>query len=100
MAEAFAAGISPDVFLDLTYREVYAVFAGRQLVVRRSYQLALYEAWHAAAFYRSKKMPELNPLLRKLEASRVLSPKAMRAAIIGTARALGASVRYVKKGEL
>ncbi len=45
-------------------------------------------------------MPELAPMLRKLEPSQVMSPKAMRSAIIGTAMALGAKVRHVKKGEL
>lgn len=39
-------------------------------------------------------------MLRKLDAPRVMSPQALRATIIGTAKAMGAKVRYVKKGEL
>lgn len=39
-------------------------------------------------------------MLRKLDAPRVMSAQTMRASIIGVAKALGAKVRYVKKGEL
>ncbi len=100
MAAAFAIGIPPDDMLDMTYRELYAAFKGHRDRSIRAHQLALYEAWHTAAFYRSKKMPELLPMLRKLEPSRVMSPKALRSVIVGAAMAMGAKVRIVKKGEL
>ena len=34
---------------------------------RRGYQLALFTAWHAAAFERIDRMPELPPLLERLD---------------------------------
>lgn len=100
MAEAAAAGVLPHVFWDFTYRELYAAFAGRNIVQRRQHQLGLFEAWHTAAFYRSKKMPVLADLLRKMEPGRVMSSRAIRAAIIGAAQAMGAVVRIVKKGSI
>lgn len=86
-------------FWDLTYRELFAIFKARNIDQTRTHKLAIFEAWHAAAFYRSKRLPELGPLLRKIEPSRVMSPKEMRATIIGTARAMGAKVVIHKKGE-
>ncbi|MCE9635811.1 MAG: hypothetical protein K8T90_08910 [Planctomycetes bacterium] len=34
---------------------------------RRGYQLALFTAWHAAAFERIDRLPELAPLLERLD---------------------------------
>lgn len=95
-----SAGIPPHIFWDYTYREVYAVFTGRNLRSVRDHKIAMFSAWHAAAWTRAKKMPNLPDALRKLEPARVLSTKAMRSQIFGMASAMGAKVRYVKKGEL
>ena len=95
-----AAGIPPHVLLDYTPRELFAVFKGRNLATRRAHGLAIFEAWHTEALARGKRLPPLADLLRKLEPPRVMSPRQLRANIVGTAMAMGASVRYVKKGEL
>lgn len=95
-----AAGIPPHIFWDCTYREVFAIFTGRNLRSMREHKVAMFSAWHAAAWTRAKKMPNLSDALRKLEPARVLSTKAMRSQIFGMAQAMGATVRYVKKGEL
>ena len=100
LAEGMAAGIPPHVLLDYTPRELYAVFAGRNLANRRAYALALFQAWHAEAFARGKRLPPLKDMLRKLEPPRVMSTQAMRRHILGMAEAMGATVRHVKKGEL
>ena len=100
MAEGMAAGIPPHVLFDYTQRELYAVFRGRNIAATRAHKLALYEAWHTAGFYRMKKLTPLADVLRKLDAPRVMSTRAIRATIMGLASALGAKVRHVKKGSL
>lgn len=95
-----AAGIPPHIALDYTPRELFAVFAGRNISARRDHQLAIFEAWHVEAFARNKRLPKLQDLLRKMDEPKVMSPKAIRSTIIDVARAMGATVRYVKKGEL
>lgn len=100
LAEGMAAGIPPHILLDYTPRELYAVFAGRNLAQRRLHALAIFQAWHGEAFARTKRLAPLGDMLRKLEPPRVMSPRALRANIVGMAQAMGATVRHVKKGEL
>jgi hypothetical protein len=95
-----AAGIPPHIALDYTPRELYAVFVGRNLIQTRMHSLAIYQAWHGEAFARQKRLENLADLLRKLNQPRVMSTRQVRATIIGAARAMGAKVRFVKKGEL
>ncbi len=95
-----AAGIPPHIALDYTPRELYAVFTGRNISQRRQHQLAIFEAWHIESFARHKRLPKLQDLLRKMDEPRVMSPRSIRATILDVARAMGAKVRYVKKGEL
>jgi hypothetical protein len=99
MAEAVAAGLPISDFWDLTYRELFALFKGRNLEAARAHKLALFNAWHAAAFTRQKRLPNLGDMLRKLDAPRVMSPKQVRQAIFAAAKALGAKVRVVEKGK-
>jgi hypothetical protein len=52
--------------LDWTVREFWAFAAGRMHEHRVRLQLAMYTAWHAAAFQRAKKLPRLDGLMRKI----------------------------------
>lgn len=65
----------------------------------RARQDMLWQAWSFANFQRAKKLPPLLPLLRKLEAPRVMSTQEIRATILGMASAWGAKVTYKKKGD-
>lgn len=82
-------------------RELFRCLEGAAIRRRRDRQLAAWHAWHVANFTNAKKLPDLNQVLRKLEPaeSRVMSPKAQRATILGMAAAMGAEVVYRKKGE-
>ena len=97
MAEAAAVGITPDRFWRLTYREIYAAIAGDSVRRRRERQTVMWGAWHGAAFERAKRMPNLKTLLQKMEPSRVMSNRELRASIVGVAHALGAEVVHVKR---
>jgi len=62
--------------------------------------MSLWTAWHMVALDRSKKLPKLEDLIRKLEPARVMSPRDLRAAIIAAATAMGSSVRHVKREDI
>lgn len=83
-------------------RELFAAFVGANKIRHRARQLALSQAWQTANLTNAAKLPPLHELLRKLEpaASRVMSPKQQRSAILEMATALGAEVVYRKKGEV
>lgn len=72
---------------------------GAAIARRRDRQLHLWGGWHNAAFQRSRKLPNLASLLRKLEPLRVMSPKELRRSIVSSFMALGAKVTFRKKGE-
>lgn len=99
MAEAHAAGITPTEFWDLTYREIYAVLDGARIAARRARQMAIFTAWHVEAFSRTKRLPDLAGILRKMEPAEVMSPRQIRTAIIAAAEAMGSRVVYKKRGE-
>ena len=82
----------------MTFRELYALFEARNLNAIRQHKLGLFTAWHTAAFYRQKRLSPLSDLLRKMEPSKVMSPRAMRAAIIGIAKAFSAAAKGGEKG--
>lgn len=83
--------------LDLTYRECFIILEAQQKRSTRQMQVALFGAWQGQHLSRHKVLPRLSGLLRKLEPMRVMSPKAIRAAVMNMAKAMGAEVRYVKK---
>lgn len=89
------------MFWGLTMRELYAAFMGAQKTRLAARQLALSQAWQTANYTRADKLPDLAAQLRKLDpgGSRVMSPKAQRATILGMAQAMGAKVVRRKKGE-
>lgn len=97
MVACSAAGVQPLEFWDLTYREVYNVLKAAARRRREERMLAIFHSWHAAAFERQKRLPDLAGILRKMEPARVMSPREVRASIFGIAKAMGAKVRHVKK---
>jgi hypothetical protein len=100
LAEAAAIGISPAQFWRCTPRELFATFTGYGTRMIRERQRLLWAAWSTANFSRAKKLPALEPLLRKLENSQVtMSDKQLRETIIGVAMAMGAKVTHKKKGD-
>jgi hypothetical protein len=99
MRECAAAGVTPEAFWNLTHRETYAVIAGDAIRRRRDRQAIMWGAWHGAAFERSKRMPDLRAILRKMEPMREMTNREMRASIMGIAQAMGATVEYRKKAQ-
>jgi hypothetical protein len=92
MVEAVAAGMPPHQFWDSTHREIYALLAGAALKARRDHKLTLWGHWQGQNLRRSKRLPDLKQLLRKLDPARVMSGQAIRAAILGIAESMGAKV--------
>jgi hypothetical protein len=98
MAEAASVGIQPHIVIDYTPRELYAAMLGGHMAQSRDQKLALWHAWTNANFTRAKKLPDLAPLLRKLDPSPVkMTAKAIRTAIFAMASAMGAKVTRIKK---
>lgn len=100
MSEAAAAGVLPHVLLDYTHREIYAALKGAVLRTVRERKGSLWAAWQTANFTRAKKLPDLTPLLRKLDPIPVrMTSKEIRGVIFGMARAMNAKItRKPKKG--
>lgn len=99
MAEASAIGIQPHTFWRYTPRDLYAAFAGEKMAGVRRRKAELTMSWQTANFTRAKKLPELTPMLRRLDGPRVMTKQAIRATIIGMAHAMGAKVVYKKRGD-
>lgn len=98
--ELAADGIPPHVAVDYTLRWIHVFLEGRALARTRDMQLAIFHAWQNQNLSRHKKLPNLPSLLRKLEPAREMSPKAIRSAIKNMAKAMGAEIRVVKKGQV
>jgi len=83
----------------MTYREVFAVLRGEALRRQRDYRLVLWGGWHQAMFERQKKMPPLQPLMRKMTPQPKMSRNALREQVLAMAKAMGAKVidRRIKK---
>lgn len=99
MAEAHAARVPPHRLLDYTYRDLAAAFDGEAIRRRRDRQLHLWAHYQGEGLHRTKALPNLTGLLRKLEPMRVMSPRGLRNAILNMARAMGAKVTRRKKGD-
>lgn len=97
MAEAAAAGLLPHVLFDYTHRMIYAVLKGERLRHIRHQKLSLWTAWNNANFTRAKKLPDLAALLRRLDPSETMSPRAIRRAVLDMASAIGAKITRRKK---
>lgn len=92
MAEHAAIGVKPAEFWRLTPRESYALFSGAEKIRISARQLALWSAWHGALFERSKKLPELKPMLDKMNPAEPMTPSQLRASLIAIAKQMGAKI--------
>lgn len=98
MAEASSIGIAPHILIDYTPRELYAAMVGAGLNHTRDQKMRLWQSWTNANFTRAKRLPELAPLLRKIDPSPVkMSAKAIRQTVFAMASALGAKVTRIKR---
>lgn len=97
MVEAAAVGIEPRHFWQYTPRETFAIFQGAAKQRVRDRQMALWSAWHSAAFERQKRLPDLAGMLQKLEPPKVMSNHELRTQVMGLAQAFGAKVTYRKR---
>ena len=63
-------GLTPDMTLNMTVRELSAFARGHRRRSDADYRRSLWTAWHGGLFGRVKKLPELDKLLTKIGASR------------------------------
>lgn len=77
MEAAARDGLSPEQFWRLTPREFGAFMRGRAAADRRDLAIQTNAAWHGAAFARSKRLPNLANLMRRItgEARREQTPE-------------------------
>lgn len=97
MAEAAAIGIPSWRFWKQTPRETQAAVRGAKKRSLADHKMLAYGAWQAEYLARQKRLPALADVQRKLDPPKTLTPKEMRAAIMGMARAMGAKVTVRKK---
>lgn len=101
-AVALRAGLTHDQFWSLTPFET-AEAARAALDARRdAYKLALWQAWHTAAFGRVKKLPDLKRMLDRLADRREVrpaTPKALKAKIEALNAAFGGRDMRRKKAK-
>lgn len=75
------------------------MFAGEALRLARERRLLAWAHLQGAAWARAKKIPSWDQVRRRLEPHQVtMSPRDLRSAIMGMAKAAGAEVIYRKKG--
>ncbi|AGH31363.1 hypothetical protein TVVG_00014 [Tetraselmis viridis virus SI1] len=96
LEELSLAGVPPHVGFDYTPRDAAIVIkaAGRRAVL--DIKAAVITAHYTASLSRSKRIPALNRLLKKLEPERArpMTTKELRAAIFAANAALGGTVRH------
>lgn len=100
MVAAAHAGIPPHVAIDYTHRMIGWALDAHVEKMRSSAKSDVVLAWRIEAYQRIKRLPNLSEELRKLDPPRVMSPREQRASILGMAKAMGATVRYVEKGSI
>jgi hypothetical protein len=70
VAQAFRsaceAGLKPGEFWTLTPYETRICMEGEAERRKAEYRLALFEAWHSAAFQRAKRMPKLQNVMKQV----------------------------------
>ena len=67
LADVCRAGIPLTEFWDMTPQETMITFEASAWRDRREQGLTLSNAWHSAAFARTKRLPSLKGLLKRLE---------------------------------
>ena len=79
---ALASGIAEHRFWGLTPYQTRLAVEQRGADARAQYRLAMWTAWHAAAFERSKQLPKLEDILKRLDgapAKRMTGEEMLRA---------------------
>lgn len=99
MAECAAAGLPPGEFFDYTYRMIAALLEGAKKREIREHQLHLWAQYQGQALSRTKRLPNIATLLRKLEPNKPMSGREIRHWLMEAARQMGAKVTRRKKGE-
>lgn len=94
------AGIPPHEALNYTPRMIGWVLDAHVERMRQAAKDHITLAYRIEGFARTKRLPDIRQLLRKLDPPRVMSGSEQRAEILGVARAIGAPVRYVPKGSI
>lgn len=98
MAEAAAAGVLPHIMFDYTHRMLYAAIRGAFIRDARVRKESLWAAWQTANFTRSKRLPDLLPLLRKLDPVPVrMTAREIRDSVFDMAKAMGAKIIRKKR---
>lgn len=84
----------------MNLREIFGAMKGAKMARIRERQLALWNAWNTEAFARQKRLPDIVPMLRKLEPieQRVMAPKAVREGLLAAFKQMGAKVTHRKRG--
>lgn len=100
LVHAIRAGVRPADFWDMTYRELYAVFSAFKRALRHEHRIAILTGFTAGQVSQAKKpTPDL---LRKMlrpydEPTPPMTPRQLRAAVMGINRAMGGKVTIRKK---
>ena len=63
---AAESGLKPWEALDLTPRELALWLKGRAQAKTDHWRMTMWGAWHIAAYSRAKKLPKLEPILRRM----------------------------------
>ncbi len=92
MAECASAGLMPHRFWDYSPRETFAVLKGAGIRAKFEQGHRESAAWKTAYYGRVKKMPSWREIMRPFLPKRRMSRKAIRASILGMAKAMGANV--------
>jgi hypothetical protein len=99
-AECASIGLFPDRLWIMTLREIFGVLKGARMARVRERQLALWTSWNTEAFARQKRLPDIVPMLRKLEPmeDRAMTPKQVREGVLAAFKQMGAKVTHRKRG--
>lgn len=96
LEELSVSGVPPHQGMDYTPRDAAIAIkaAGRRAVM--DLKAAIITAHHTASLSRSKRIPSLKTLLKKVDPvqRRPMTTKELRAAIFAANKALGGTVRY------
>lgn len=75
-----------------------ALLDGAGVRERTNAKRAMWQAYQIEGFARTKRLPDINAILRKMDPPRLMSAKEQHRSILAMARAMGATVEYRKRG--
>lgn len=76
----------------MTFRELAAVFEGARQRDLRALEIATVTAWYGAAFERSKRLPSLQDVLKKIRPPKPMSGDDIRAYVFAMNEQMGGTV--------